>query len=102
MIVDLEDVKQWLAVNGGGSLPTDVLARAHAAAERYVSARCRIPDEVPDDLVLAVCLQTARYLARRNSPAGLIGIDDLAVAQIPGNDADVLRLMAPHRKVVFG
>ena len=104
MLVSRDVVTQWLASNGGGSLTGDVIDTSYKAADDYVANRVRVfpAGEVPADVQLAVCLMTARYLARRNSPTGMVGIDDLAVAQIPGADVDVPRLLAPYRKVVFG
>jgi hypothetical protein len=57
-------------------------------------------EAVPDDLVLAVCLQTQRLLARRNSPDGLVGMGDLGMARVPVSDSDIASLIAPWRFVV--
>ena len=69
------------------------LRRALAAANGWVAARTRdfskTPPEpfgfmsvVPDELVQAVVLMTARYLARANSVEGLVSMGDQA-AYIP-------------------
>lgn len=103
-----ERVKVWL----GGTWPEGVFSDAYKAAESYVGTRVRYPTEpdpltgvvppVPDALVLAVNLLTARYLARRNSPNGLVGLGDLGAVPVPGTDIDVKTLIAPWRVVVFG
>lgn len=83
---------------------------AWKAAEGYVSTRCTwlttdangnaLP--APDELVQAVVLLTARYLDRRNSPNGLVGLGDLGAATLPSQDVDVKALIGPYRSVVFG
>ena len=80
---------------------------AWAAADAWVAARVRYrPDasgvDVPGDLVKAVVLLTARYLARRNSPDGFLGMGEFGPARVPINDRDANSLIAPYRRVVFG
>ena len=88
------------------------LRRALGAANGWVSARVRdfskVPPEpygftstVPDELVQAVVLLTARYLARANSVEGLVSMGDQA-AYLPSQDRDVASLIEPYRPVVFG
>ena len=77
------------------------------AADAWVAARIRFRPttpgiDVPGDLVKAVTLLTARYLARRNSPDGFIGMGEFGPARVPINDRDVNSLIAPYRRVVFG
>lgn len=50
-----------------------------------------------DDLRLAVFLRTARYLARRNSPEGLVGFADFGLAQVALSDRDVAQLESPYQ-----
>ena len=105
VITTVEHVKEWLRTNGAGSLPADeqAIVQAHAAAEGFIAARCRWATPAPPtELVLAVCILTARYLARRHTVTGLQGFDDVGVGVLPGSDPDVVRLMAPYRRVVFG
>lgn len=103
MITDPDRVKAWV---GAERVPADVFDDAWGAAERYVTDRVspRPDDETtpPADLVLAVNLLTSRYLARRNSPDGMVGLGDLGTVQVPFADADVKRLLAPYLPVVFG
>lgn len=109
MITTLVVAKEWIRTNSAGPLSDDNIAAAYNAAEAFVAARCRWPATrsdgtaipAPPDLVLAVCLLTARYLVRRNTATGIVGIDELGGMQVPGIDPDVLRLMNPWRKVVF-
>lgn len=78
---------------------------ARDAAERYIDARCTLPedpDRAPADLVQATWLLIARYLARRNSPDGTLGMSEFGVGRISTVDRDVEQLLAPHRRVVFG
>lgn len=82
------------------------LIKAWNSAENYISVRCSWPDseidEAPESLVQAVLLLTARYLARRASPDGFIGMTEFGPARVPVNDRDVDRLMAPYRNTVLG
>lgn len=95
-ITSLDAVKAWI---GNPNLPDELVAEAWLAAERYVDERTDWDKTLtpPDDLVLAVDLLTARYLARRNSPDGMVGLGDLGPAQVMYTDADVERLLNPWR-----
>ncbi|MFT4295638.1 MAG: hypothetical protein QM582_09530 [Micropruina sp.] len=83
---------------------------AYKAAEAATRKRCRWPyadsdgDPIPapDDLVQAVILRTGRYMARANSPDGLVGMGDLGMMRVSSVDRDIERLEAPWRPVVFG
>lgn len=110
MITTRTVVEEWIRTNtGAGPLSADNIDTAYQAAEQFVAARCRWPATrsdgtalpAPPDLVLAVCLLTARYLVRRNTVTGIVGIDELGGMQMPGIDPDVLRLMNPWRRVVI-
>lgn len=103
MITTLEDVLAWL----GPGHDQAVVEQAYEAAEGWVGKRVRWeiipvdpPTPAPDDLVQAVRFVTARYLARRNSPDGMIGMGDLGVARVPVTDADIRSLINPYRRVV--
>ena len=97
-------VTQWLRSNKApGSLDPDQILTAYKAAEAYVAKRIRPiveGDPVPDDLVLAVCLQTARFLARRNSPEGTIATEDFGPVRVGGRDYDVSALIGPYQPAV--
>lgn len=94
-IAELEDVQAWV----GGHPDSDQVRTAWEAAEAYVAERTHV-DEGPSPaaLVQAVYLLTARYLARRNSPEGFVGLGDLGPARVPINDRDVERLIDPWRR----
>ena len=99
-LVSNEQLAQWFP----GENESD-LTLARDAAERYVGNVCRIPadlEQVPADLVQAVRLLVARWLARRNSPDGTLGMSEFGVGRISTVDRDVLQLIAPYRRVVFG
>lgn len=90
------------------------LSAEWAAAEAWIRARTNWPQvaiaddgsvvelDPPDDLVEAVRILTSRYLARRHSPVGVVGMDDMGAVRLPGSDRDVDSLIAPWRAVVFG
>lgn len=107
MLTSLEQVSRWLTSNGVGPGSPEVLSQAHLAADRWVSQRVEVhappgEPETPDDLVLAVCLLTARYLARRSSPDGFVGMGEFGPARVARIDQDVESLIGPYRPVVFG
>lgn len=78
---------------------TDALT-AEAAAQR---GRCRIPAAYPADLRSALLRRAQRALAMRRLPLAMpTGDPDIGPQILPGNDPEVRRLEAPHRKVVFG
>jgi hypothetical protein len=102
VITSVEAVTTWV---GDPTIPDDVITAAWEGAESYIGERTDYPTEdpdglpldPPDDLVQAVNLLTARYLARRNSPDGIVGMGDLGPANVPVIDRDVERLMDPWR-----
>ena len=101
----------YLSAAGITADPGDVTS-ALATEIRNQSTRCRIPvaddgvtPDYPDDLVEAVYRRVAHNLALRGLPLGIAAnITDGAVAtsRVGGLDAEVGRLEAPYRRVVFG
>ena len=82
--------------------PSEKAEAAYSAAEAAVSARCRwAGDQAPADLVQAVVLRTARLLARRNSPDGIVGVGEFGPVRIASIDRDIEHLEAPYKRVVF-
>jgi len=93
--------------------------KAYKAAERWVAKRCTwetVEVEEDDgeggtttvtqpvdveDLVQAIILLTGRYMARKNSPDGLVGMGELGVMRISAIDRDVRDLVAKNRKIVL-
>jgi hypothetical protein len=70
----------------------------------YTAANCNSPELISqpfysDDLRLAAMLRCARYLARRNSPEGLVGFGDLGVVQVAMSDRDIGQLESPYLRV---
>jgi hypothetical protein len=73
-------------------------------AETEAQARiCRLPDPVPADLTEALKRRVVCNLARRKLPLGMAqGDADRGPMPLPGRDAEVRRLEAPHRRLVVG
>lgn len=96
LITTLDQVTAWL---GKPNLDQALIGDAWLAAEAYVAERTQRDTAMTasDSLVQAVDLLTARYLARRNSPDGMVGLGDLGPAQVPFSDIDVERLINPWR-----
>lgn len=107
-ITNPDHVVTWTGYNG--TADDQVFLDAWNAAEQYVANRCTWPTvdvtgqpvAPPGDLVQAVNLLTARYLDRRNSPNGVVGLGDLGAVTLPSADVDVKALLGPYRRVVFG
>lgn len=93
MITTLEAVVTWVGTKNNETL----VKTAWEAAEAYIGERTEYEGDPPAGLVQAVNLLTARYLARRNSPDGVVGMGDLGPARVPLIDRDVERLMDPWR-----
>lgn len=97
-IVDDAQLARWFPTEP----PSEVQERRDAA-EAYIRRVCRVPEGgAPADLVQAVHLMVARYLARRNSPDGTLGMSEFGVGRISAVDRDIEQLLGPHRRVVFG
>lgn len=105
-VTTLEDVLHTLGIKTSAHVE-----RAYLAAESVVAQSCVWPqtDETtggplaaPDALVQAVVLRTARYLARRNSPDGIVGVGEFGPVRVTGTDRDIEELEKPYRRVVFG
>lgn len=93
--------------------------KAYAAAERWHARRCTWPTETVtvtdedgnettetrpvdvEDLVQSVILLAGRYLARRNSPDGMLNMGELGVMRVTTIDRDVQSLTGPYRKIVL-
>lgn len=82
----------------------------YRSAEAAIAKSCRWPESdvdgmalnPPEELILAVILRTARYLARRESPSGVIGVGEFGPVRISSIDRDIEDLEGPYRRVVFG
>ncbi len=97
-ISDRAKVRAWV---DAPRVSEDVFDAAWNAAERYVAERVTVPGgtPAPADLVQAINLLTARYLARRNSPDGMVGMGELGPARVTIADRDVERLIDPWRNI---
>jgi hypothetical protein len=108
----LAEVKEWLKV--GDTFDDVTLSAGLQAALAHQQHGLRFPTQLvvcppeteptpqayyPEDLRLAIYLRTARWLARRNSPEGLLGFADFGPAQVPVSDADIRDLESPYRIV---
>lgn len=113
MMAEVRTIANWDLVNGTW-FPGKSAEVEWKAAEGWIRSRCRWPEVAvqsdgstvelapPAELVEAVRILTHRYLERRSSPTGVLGMDDMGAVRLPGSDADVQSLIAPWRPVVFG
>lgn len=100
----LADVKDWMRLDPADTLDDVALREGLASAISYQRSHFRFPTDgagvayYPDDLRMAVFLRTARYLARRSSPEGLVGFGEFGPAQIATVDRDIREVEAPYMK----
>lgn len=59
-------------------------------------------DEVPPEVVQATLIKATRVFRRRYAPDGLIGQGDFVFRVNQQSDPDVVDLLAPLRRIVFG
>lgn len=100
----VDDVKAWLKV--ADTIDDVAIGNGLMAAQANMARRLAFPvagdvEVVDDDLFLACLLRTARYLARRNSPDGLVGFADFGPARVARVDADIETLERPYWKHAF-
>lgn len=108
-IPTLGSLKVFLGLEDSDTVDDAALQESLNAALTAQGQVCAYPRDVfgdPDftpDLVLAVHLRAQRYVARRNSPEGIVGLSgtggDFVAARVSSFDADVLHLEGPYRKI---
>lgn len=101
----LDDVKAWMKL--ADDVDDAALTAGMKAAESHMLSQLDLPtddfgDEVlNDDLAQAFLLRVQRYLARRNSPDGLVGFAEFGAARVLSLDPDIERLEGPYKKIVL-
>lgn len=107
---DLVSLKAFLGVQDTQDDPAlqealDAALAAQAVVVRYPTDAFGAP-VFTDDLVLAVHLRAQRYIARRNSPEGVVGLSglggDFVGARVSSYDNDVFALEGPYRTIPVG
>lgn len=96
------EFKSWLRIDPADTIDDTAIAEGLAAAEHQQTLLLNMPGGWTADLRLACLLRVARYLARRNSPEGLVGFADFGPARVASVDRDVTALEAPYVKVLVG
>lgn len=101
----LNEVKSY--IGNEGSWTDEEIGAALQAEKAAQAARCRVPEDDaawPADLAEALCRRAHRNLVMRGLPLGLstsMSEATVAVTKI-SFDADIVRLEAPHRRLVVG
>lgn len=97
------DVQTYLGASSYDVLELGAVLAAEKAAQ---AARCRVPaDDAtwPPDLTEALFRRCARNLAMRGVPLAILqGDAEVGSTILPGQDPEVRRLEAPHRKLMVG
>jgi hypothetical protein len=98
-----ENVEEYL---GDTSYTITEIGAVLAAEKAAQAARCRVPadaDAWPADLTEALFRRCARNLAMRGVPLAILqGDAEVGSTVLPGQDPEVRRLEAPHRRLTFG
>lgn len=100
----LADVKAWMKLDPSDTSDDVALTEGMSAAQAHMRTQTVVDDyagDLPGDLRESFFLRVQRYLARRNSPDGLVGFSDFGPVRVSSFDADIERLEGPHRKVVL-
>lgn len=103
---DVATYKVWARL--ADDVDDESVTQAMASATAAVRARCtRIPADAdpelcPPEVALAILLWANRLVARRNSPTGIVGIDETGQATLaPSRDPDIARLLSPWTEPVM-
>jgi hypothetical protein len=106
LLVTPEQFKAWANVTN--DVDDEAIRVGCAAASEAMRTTLRLPTDpdtgdelLSDDLALAARLRVLRYLSRRNSPDGLVGMGEV-IARVPRVDVDIADLEGPYRIEVFG
>jgi len=99
----IDDVKGWLRLPDTDTIDDAAIVIAMNAAgyAQVVELEEEAIANANDAVIQAWYLRVQRYLARRNSPDGLIGFGDFTPAMIARLDPDIATLESPYRKVVI-
>ena len=108
MLPSVEDVRAWIAVPAT-VLPDDLLDQViRAEAELQIRA-CTVPLDptgepmLGPDLIQALYRRVGREVASKDLPLGMLGLEsEFGPARLSRWDAEIERLEAPNRRIVFG
>lgn len=103
----LDDVKAYMKIDAADTSDDAAITRGMKAAESHQRSQLDLPtddfgdESLSDDLVQAFLLRVQRYLARRNSPDGVVGFQEFGPVRVSSYDADIERLEGPYTKTVL-
>jgi hypothetical protein len=102
MAVGLAELRAWIQVPA--TVLSDPQLQQVLDAETILQARaCTTGDPLAPDLVQALYRRVAREVAARGVPLGMLGADsEYGPQRLSRWDAEVDRLEAPNRRLVFG
>lgn len=92
---DIDEYKQWARVPD--TVDDVAIDQALSAVKVAIVARCPVlaTAACPEDALYACLLWTNRLLVRRQSPEGIVGIQDMGAVAIVGHDSDISRMLSP-------
>jgi hypothetical protein len=96
--VTVDDLADWLNISlATGDPRTPLLQRTLDATTQRVESRCDLPAVWPEDINLAITMQSARIWKRRNTPEG-VTLGEFGGIRTVLFDRDVEDLLTPWLK----
>jgi hypothetical protein len=102
---DVDRLARWINIAVPSPAETLTLEEIVAAVPEAIRQYCDRPDEwvdvdtVPEPVAEAALLFEGRLWQRRNSLDGTVGFGDAGVVTVARSDGDVMRLLAPYRRI---
>ena len=100
---DVDEYKDWARIKPDDVRDDVAIDQALSAVASAIVSRCPVLVDAlcPPEVVYASLLWTNRLLSRRNSPDGIVGVQDIGIATISRTDKDILQMLSPWVEVVI-
>jgi hypothetical protein len=103
---DVERLARWINIAvptpSESATLTEIVAAVPEAIRQYCDRAfddIEDLDDVPEPVAEAALLFEGRLWQRRNSLDGTVGFGDAGVVTVARSDGDVMRLLAPYRRI---
>jgi hypothetical protein len=100
---DADDVRTFLGNStSGGPIDMDLIAQALASATERVIDRCMtFAGDLPETVVQAIIMQSARLYRRRFSMSGYEGFGEVGIARVTALDPDIEDMLMRYFRYDF-
>jgi hypothetical protein len=100
---DADAVRQFLGnAVSGGPIDMDLIAQALASATERVLTRCMtFAGDLPETVVQAIIMQSARLYRRRFSMSGYEGFGEVGIARVTALDPDIEDMLMRYFRYDF-